>query len=65
MNMMDDMLLKAGVDQQSEELTELSQVSQTNKKIECSVPLWLYGCMAVDLSCIQVHNIKSNGTTFR
>lgn len=29
MRMMDNMLLKAGVDQQSEELTELSQVRQT------------------------------------
>lgn len=30
MRMMDEMLVKAGVDQQSEELTELSQVRQTD-----------------------------------
>lgn len=30
MGMMDDMLLKAGVDQQREELTEISQVRQTD-----------------------------------
>lgn len=30
--MMDNMLLKAGVEQQSEELTELSQVRQTDRQ---------------------------------
>lgn len=30
--MMDKMLLKAGVEQQSEELTELSQVRQTDRQ---------------------------------
>lgn len=34
MGMMDDMLLKAGVDQQSEELTEISQVRQTDRHTE-------------------------------
>ncbi len=32
MKMMDDMLAKAGVDQQKEELTELSQVRQKDKQ---------------------------------
>ncbi|KAM8745860.1 axonemal dynein light chain domain-containing protein 1 isoform 1-T1 [Acanthopagrus schlegelii] len=34
MNMMDDMLLKAGVDQQSEELTELSQMEDLLKMVQ-------------------------------
>lgn len=32
--MMDNMLLKAGVEQQSEELTELSQVRQTDRQTD-------------------------------
>lgn len=35
MKMMDKMLLEAGVEQQSEELTELSQVRQTHNNLFC------------------------------
>lgn len=44
MRMMDNMLLKAGVDQQSEELTEISQVRQTDSHTESTqADLCLYG----------------------
>ena len=41
MMMMDDMLEKAGVDQQNEELTQLSQVSKqiSRKHTGCRVPI--------------------------
>lgn len=61
MRIMDDMLMKAGVDQKSEDLTELSQVRQTDKqRVGCSVPLWL----TLVLCCIHVQTICTR-TTFK
>lgn len=46
MKMMDDMLEKAGVDQQTEELTELSQVRQT-KAAKHRMALWYFDYILV------------------
>ena len=43
MRMMDDMLEKAGVDQQSQELTELSQVDRQTNKRNTQASIYLYG----------------------
>lgn len=43
MRMMDDMLEKAGVDQQSQELTELSQVDRQTNKQNTQASIYLYG----------------------
>lgn len=46
LRVMDDMLLKAGVDEQSGELTELSQVKQTDRLFCASLGQTLQRCSA-------------------